>query len=211
MHYVYLLRSESHPDQRYVGLTNDLRSRLQQHNSGKSPHTAKFTPWILHAYFAFEDQRLASEFEQYLKTGSGREFARRHFLVIGSVAGLLRSFRCRRTDLQLRQFGRRERLYVQHQLVPDLPRFAGIREDRIRFRFADIQAGRHAAGHSFPLKSACRLIVNTLRIFGDGNELTGEHLAHQPIEHVTVGQSRCPAIDQNWLHQDQPRQLAAQE
>ena len=79
MHYVYLLRSESHPEQRYVGLTNDLKSRLQQHNAGESPHTSKFAPWFLHAYFAFEDKERAAAFEQYLKSGSAREFARRHF------------------------------------------------------------------------------------------------------------------------------------
>jgi predicted GIY-YIG superfamily endonuclease len=79
MHYVYLLRSESCPEQRYVGLTNNLKSRLQQHNAGGSPHTAKFRPWILHAYFAFSDKERAAAFEQYLKSGSGREFGRRHF------------------------------------------------------------------------------------------------------------------------------------
>ena len=79
MHYVYLLRSDSHPDQRYVGSTNDLKLRLQQHNAGESTHTSKFRRWILHAYFAFEDENLALHFEQYLKSGSGREFARRHF------------------------------------------------------------------------------------------------------------------------------------
>ncbi|MBA2430548.1 MAG: GIY-YIG nuclease family protein [Chthoniobacterales bacterium] len=79
MHYVYLLRSESHPEQRYVGFTNDLKARLQQHNAGESPHTLKFRPWLLHAYFAFETEQLALGFERYLKSGSGREFARRHF------------------------------------------------------------------------------------------------------------------------------------
>ena len=79
MHYVYLLRSQSHPEQRYVGLAKDLKLRLRQHNAGESPHTSKFTPWVLHAYFAFHDEPAAAAFEQYLKSGSGREFARRHF------------------------------------------------------------------------------------------------------------------------------------
>lgn len=42
--YVYLLRSTSHPDQRYVGLTGDLKKRLAEHNAGKSPHTSKYVP-----------------------------------------------------------------------------------------------------------------------------------------------------------------------
>jgi len=47
MHYVYLLRSESHPKQTYVGFTQDLQQRLAEHNSGKSVHTRKFAPWKL--------------------------------------------------------------------------------------------------------------------------------------------------------------------
>jgi predicted GIY-YIG superfamily endonuclease len=43
MRYVYLLQSIEIPDQTYVGLTDDLRSRFSDHNQGRSPHTAKFT------------------------------------------------------------------------------------------------------------------------------------------------------------------------
>jgi len=80
MHYVYILRSESHPGQTYVGCTQDLRARFAQHNAGKSIHTNKFTPWSLMAYVALPDRLLAETFERYLKTGSGRAFAGRHFL-----------------------------------------------------------------------------------------------------------------------------------
>jgi len=44
MHYVYLLRSESHPNEQYIGLTRDLRQRLLDHNSGRSGYAAKFSP-----------------------------------------------------------------------------------------------------------------------------------------------------------------------
>jgi predicted GIY-YIG superfamily endonuclease len=79
MHYVYLLRSKSHPSERYVGSTNDLKKRLLDHNRGDSPHTARFAPWNLAAYFAFQEKEKALAFERYLKTGSGRAFAKRHF------------------------------------------------------------------------------------------------------------------------------------
>ena len=79
MYYVYLLQSLSHIDQRYVGLTKDLRERLDAHNAGKSPHTSKFLPWELQTYIAFKDKKLAEEFETYLKHGSGHAFANRHF------------------------------------------------------------------------------------------------------------------------------------
>jgi len=44
MYYVYLLRSQSAPAQVYTGFTENLRQRLAEHNSGKSPHTAQYTP-----------------------------------------------------------------------------------------------------------------------------------------------------------------------
>ncbi len=79
MFYVYVLRSESHPDQTYVGSTSDLKKRLAEHNSGKSIHTNKFKPWKLEAYIALPQKSLAEKLEKYLKTGSGRAFAKRHF------------------------------------------------------------------------------------------------------------------------------------
>lgn len=75
MRYVYLLQSIEVPDQNYVGLTDDLRSRFSDHNRGRSPHTAKHKPWRLVSYVAFSDERKAIEFERYLKTASGRAFA----------------------------------------------------------------------------------------------------------------------------------------
>jgi predicted GIY-YIG superfamily endonuclease len=37
---VYVLRSERDPAHYYVGLTADVRSRLEDHNAGGSAHTA---------------------------------------------------------------------------------------------------------------------------------------------------------------------------
>ena len=78
MKYVYLVRSISHPEQRYVGITSNIEARLIEHNSGKSFHTSKYKPWELIAYMAFENHQRAVEFERYLKTGSGIAFANRH-------------------------------------------------------------------------------------------------------------------------------------
>ena len=80
MHYVYLLRSKTHRDQTYVGYTHDLLKRLAEHNAGKSIHTNKFKPWDLMAYIALPEKHLAEELERYLKSGSGRAFAKRHLL-----------------------------------------------------------------------------------------------------------------------------------
>ncbi len=77
MRYVYLLQSESFIDQRYVGITSDLKQRLADHNAGKSPHTSKYVPWKLVTYIAFSDVQKAETFERYLKSGSGHAFARK--------------------------------------------------------------------------------------------------------------------------------------
>jgi len=78
MKYVYLLRSQSHPEQRYIGLTEDVDARLTTHNAGNSTHTAKYRPWHVVTVIRFEDDGRAAEFERYLKTGSGWAFANRH-------------------------------------------------------------------------------------------------------------------------------------
>ena len=62
MFYVYILRSVNHPEQTYIGSTHDLRSRLAQHNAGKSIHTNKFKPWDLVAYVALSEKQFAEEF-----------------------------------------------------------------------------------------------------------------------------------------------------
>jgi len=78
-HYVYILVSESDPTRHYVGCTRDPGMRLKNHNKGNVPHTAKYRPWRIETCTAFKDKAKAVAFEAYLKSGSGREFARRHF------------------------------------------------------------------------------------------------------------------------------------
>ena len=75
--YVYILQSKVDSDRYYVGLTDDLRSRLQRHNSGQAPHTSKFIPWRIKTAIAFTDRERAADFERYLKTASGRAFAKK--------------------------------------------------------------------------------------------------------------------------------------
>lgn len=78
-YYVYILLSEKNTTKHYTGFTENLKSRLKKHNQGEVPHTAKFKPWIIQNYFAFQSKEKGMAFEKYLKSGSGREFARRHF------------------------------------------------------------------------------------------------------------------------------------
>jgi len=43
VYYVYLIESVSVQGERSLGMTTNLKERLQQHNAGKSFHTSKFT------------------------------------------------------------------------------------------------------------------------------------------------------------------------
>jgi predicted GIY-YIG superfamily endonuclease len=75
--YVYILQSKLSTEHFYVGRTEDLRARLKKHNAGEVPHTAKFRPWQIKTAVAFNEEKRAIEFERYLKTASGRAFAKK--------------------------------------------------------------------------------------------------------------------------------------
>jgi predicted GIY-YIG superfamily endonuclease len=77
-HYVYILQTVADSEHFYVGLTEDLHERLRKHNAGEVRHTSKFRPWIIKTAIAFQDAARAIEFEKYLKSGSGRAFAKKH-------------------------------------------------------------------------------------------------------------------------------------
>ena len=77
--YVYELVSKRDESIRYRGITRDLKARLRKHNTGGCLHTAKYRLWYIEVAVAFRSEPKARDFERYLKTGSGREFARRHF------------------------------------------------------------------------------------------------------------------------------------
>ncbi len=76
MHYVYILQSEIDERRFSTGLTDDRRKRLKNHNAGRVLHTTRWKPWRLKTYIAFRDRSQAADFEQYLKSASGRAFAK---------------------------------------------------------------------------------------------------------------------------------------
>ena len=75
--YVYILESLTDTGGFYVGLTEDLATRLAKHNEGGVPHTAKFRPWRIKTAVAFRDRNKAAAFEKYLKSPSGRAFTKK--------------------------------------------------------------------------------------------------------------------------------------
>jgi predicted GIY-YIG superfamily endonuclease len=77
--FVYILKSIDYPDPYYVGVTSDVAARMAAHNARLTPSTTKHRPWRALVVVEFDEEQPAIAFERYLKTGSGREFARRHF------------------------------------------------------------------------------------------------------------------------------------
>jgi predicted GIY-YIG superfamily endonuclease len=77
--FVYVLRSAADPAHYYVGVTSDVGHRLEWHNHGPCGHTVDHRPWSLVVVVEFPTEEQALRFERYLKSGSGRAFARRHF------------------------------------------------------------------------------------------------------------------------------------
>ena len=74
---VYIIQSISSPEHFYSGITNDLDRRLTEHNAGHLPNTARYRPWKIKPTMTFVDEQKAHAFEKYLKTGSGRAFAKK--------------------------------------------------------------------------------------------------------------------------------------
>jgi len=78
-YYIYILQSEKIPERFYTGFTKNLKTRLKSHNLGHNPHTSKYKPWRIKTAVAFSDRQKAFDFEIYLKSPSGRAFAKKRF------------------------------------------------------------------------------------------------------------------------------------
>ena len=72
MYYVYILYSQK-LKKRYIGSTNDIQTRIQQHNNGSSEFTKTGKQWKLIYYEAFISKNDALIEERFLKSGKGRE------------------------------------------------------------------------------------------------------------------------------------------
>jgi putative endonuclease len=79
MWFVYILKSKS-SEFIYIGSTNDLDRRLQEHNDFKSQSTKSFAPFEILAYVAVNSETKARELEHYFKTGSGKAILKKRIL-----------------------------------------------------------------------------------------------------------------------------------
>ncbi len=70
-YYVYILQSQLNQSL-YIGFSSNLKTRLKQHNDGKSKATNPFRPYKLIYYESFLNKGDAKHREVYLKSGYGR-------------------------------------------------------------------------------------------------------------------------------------------
>ncbi|MFH1360781.1 MAG: GIY-YIG nuclease family protein [Candidatus Omnitrophota bacterium] len=78
---VYILRSKLNPEKFYIGYTTDLKKRLKNHQQpNESAYTRRFAPWELETYVVCKNEQTAKNFEEYLKSHSGRSFLRKRLI-----------------------------------------------------------------------------------------------------------------------------------
>ena len=75
-YYVYIIESIKNRGL-YVGETNDLKNRLQEHNRGDNISTKTYKPWKLIHYESYLNQEDALRREKYFKTSQGGRLLKR--------------------------------------------------------------------------------------------------------------------------------------
>ena len=73
MYFTYVLKSE-YDSKLYIGFTNDLQKRVEEHHQGAVASTANRGPLKLVYYEACLNAEDALKREKYFKTGFGRRF-----------------------------------------------------------------------------------------------------------------------------------------
>ena len=75
MFYVYVLKLRNNTF--YTGFSSNLKSRIKEHIVGRVFQTKNLLPLKLVYYSAFASKKKALDFEKYLKSPSGRAFAKK--------------------------------------------------------------------------------------------------------------------------------------
>ncbi|MGZ3933119.1 MAG: GIY-YIG nuclease family protein [Bacteroidia bacterium] len=70
---VYILKCSDNTY--YVGCTSDVEKRMMRHNKGEVQYTSSRLPFKIVHQSVFYDKYKAYDFENYLKSGSGRAFS----------------------------------------------------------------------------------------------------------------------------------------
>ena len=77
-YYTYVIRSINR-NYIYVGLTNNIGRRVNQHQNGKEKTTAPYRPFDLLFTEQFNSRIDARNREKYLKSGIGKEWIKNNF------------------------------------------------------------------------------------------------------------------------------------
>ncbi len=76
MFYVYVLISKKDRSQ-YVGMSEDVKRRLCEHNFGRVTSTKSKRPWSILCSESYKMPLEAREREKYLKTAAGRRYRKK--------------------------------------------------------------------------------------------------------------------------------------
>ena len=79
MYYIYILQSQKDKS-KYIGLTGNLKRRINEHNSGLSKYSNTKRPFKIIWYCVFKEKQKAYMFEKYLKSSSGYAFTKKRLI-----------------------------------------------------------------------------------------------------------------------------------
>ena len=87
-HYIYILQSQK-DGEFYTGVTEDLKRRIREHNSGKNISTSYRRPLKLVYYEAYLLKKDAEAREKYLKTSMGKRVIKKqlHYFIESQKSG----------------------------------------------------------------------------------------------------------------------------
>jgi len=78
MHYVYVLKSLN-SEHYYTGCTNNIESRIIEHNSGTVRYSSRYKPWTLIYSEKYTSKSEAFQREKYFKSHAGRNWLKKKF------------------------------------------------------------------------------------------------------------------------------------
>ena len=82
MYYIiYILKSLKDDSRHYVGFTENLEKRMEQHNDDENNgYSKRYAPWKVETYVSFRSKERAIAFEKYLKVGCGYAFLKKRLI-----------------------------------------------------------------------------------------------------------------------------------
>ena len=79
-YFVYTIKSQI-DGRLYVGMSENLKKRLTEHNKGQTKSTKAYRPWVLVYKKYVGSRKEARKEEKKLKSGSGKEFLKKYSAV----------------------------------------------------------------------------------------------------------------------------------